>query len=93
MQPSLDPNAEELQERLAGATATGRSTDGMVTIVVGGLGDVRAVRVDPRALDLKDVTALEVAFAEALRSAFESGRRLVMDVIVAAATERSSPPA
>ena len=39
MQPQLDQNAAELEERLAGATATGRSADGLVTIVVGELGD------------------------------------------------------
>jgi DNA-binding protein YbaB len=90
MQPQLDQNAAALEERLAGATATGRSTDGLVTIVVGGLGDVRAVRVDPRALDLAEVSALESAFAEALRSAFEAGRRLVLDTMMAAAVEKAS---
>ncbi|MFD6566782.1 YbaB/EbfC family nucleoid-associated protein [Micromonospora profundi] len=90
MQPRLDQNATAMQARLAGATATGRSADGLVTIVVGGLGDVRAVRVEPRALDLEDVTALEAAFAEALRSAFEAGRRLVLDTMMAAALERAS---
>ncbi|KOX13533.1 hypothetical protein ADK66_04825 [Micromonospora sp. NRRL B-16802] len=90
MQPQLDQNAAELEERLAGATATGRSADGLVTIVVGGLGDVRAVRVDPRALHLSEVTALEAAFSEALRAAFESGRQLVLDTIMAAAVEKAS---
>ncbi|MEV6694853.1 YbaB/EbfC family nucleoid-associated protein [Micromonospora sp. NPDC051196] len=91
MQPAPDPREAELQRRLAAATATGRSTDGMVTIVVGGLGDVRAVRVDPRVLHLDEVTPLETAVTEALRAVFESGRRLVTDTIVAAAMEMSSP--
>ena len=38
MQPQLDQNAAAMEARLAGATATGRSADGLVTIVVGGLG-------------------------------------------------------
>lgn len=90
MQPQLDQNAAELEERLAGATATGRSADGLVTIVVGGLGNVRAVRVDPRALQLSEVTTLEAALVEALGAAFESGRRLVLDVMMAAAVEKAS---
>ncbi|GAA0389244.1 hypothetical protein GCM10009541_35390 [Micromonospora gifhornensis] len=92
MQPALDPNTAEIEKRLAAATATGRSADGMVTIVVGGLGNVRAVRVDPRVLHLDEVAPLETAVAEALRAAFESGRRLVTDVLVAMAAENSSPP-
>jgi len=67
----------DLEERLAGATATGRSADGTVTVVVNAFADLRAVRVDPAALPVTDAAALEDAIAQAITSALEASRQLL----------------
>ncbi|MCM4083575.1 YbaB/EbfC family nucleoid-associated protein [Paractinoplanes hotanensis] len=77
MQPAPELPVIDLEERLAHASATGRSADGTVTVVVSGFGDVRAVRVDPQALPLTEVEALEVAITQAVSAALDASRRLV----------------
>jgi DNA-binding protein YbaB len=77
MQPTPERPVIDLEERLAGASATGRSADGLVTVIVSGFGDIRAVRVDPRALPLTEAGALEIAITQAVSTALESSRRLV----------------
>ncbi|GLY02417.1 MULTISPECIES: YbaB/EbfC family nucleoid-associated protein [Actinoplanes] len=50
-------------------TVSAQSTDGTVTVTVGGMGKIHAVRVDPAALETGDQAALESAVAEALSAA------------------------
>lgn len=82
MQPAPEPPPIDLSERLAGASATGRSADGMVTVVVSGFGDVRAVRIAPAALLLTEVDALEVAVTQAVGAALEASRQLVEQAMI-----------
>lgn len=57
------------QRQLAELTVAGSSTDGTVTILTSGLGELREVRIDPRVFDQRDAAVLQQAVAEAIRAA------------------------
>lgn len=76
-------NAQALEERmrnaqteLARSVVTGRSSDGTVTVLASGLGRLRAVQVDPRIYEERDVQRLQEAIAEAVRSAAGNAAQL-----------------
>jgi DNA-binding YbaB/EbfC family protein len=61
------------QEELAAAEVTGTAGGGMVTATMTGSGELRAVKIDPQAVDPDDVELLEdmvvAAIAEAKKNA------------------------
>ena len=61
------------QEELAASEVTGTAGGGMVTATMTGSGELRAVKIDPQAVDPDDVELLEdmvvAAVAEAKKSA------------------------
>jgi len=61
------------QEELAAAEVTGTAGGGMVTATMSGSGELRAVKIDPQAVDPDDVELLEdmvvAAIAEAKKNA------------------------
>ena len=63
------------QEELAATEVTGSAGGGMVTVTAMGNGDIRAVKIDPKAVDPDDVEMLEdlvvAAISEAKRAADE----------------------
>jgi nucleoid-associated protein EbfC len=61
------------QEELAAAEVTGTAGGGMVSATMSGSGELRAVKIDPQAVDPEDVELLEdmvvAAVAEAKKNA------------------------
>ncbi|HYD98198.1 MAG TPA: YbaB/EbfC family nucleoid-associated protein [Alphaproteobacteria bacterium] len=49
----------EMQERMGDLTATGQSGGGMVAVTLNGKGEMKAVKIDPKAVDPSDVEMLE----------------------------------
>lgn len=86
MQPDLQKfmeRAERLQRRmldaqdeLARAVLTGQAGDGLVTVTVSGLGELKRVRIDPALFDRGSVEQLQDLIAEAIHDGAESVRQL-----------------
>jgi DNA-binding YbaB/EbfC family protein len=85
-QPNLQQmmkQAQKMQQQLAAAQAelaetelTGTAGGGLVTVTVTGTGEIRAVKIDPKAVDPDDVETLEDLVLAAVRNANEEARRL-----------------
>ncbi|MFD0519513.1 YbaB/EbfC family nucleoid-associated protein [Paractinoplanes durhamensis] len=61
---------------LAAAELTGNAGGGLVTVVLTGLGEVKSVRIDPKAVDPEDIESLEDLVTAAFRNAAEAQREL-----------------
>ena len=61
--------AQKLQEEMKTRTATGQSGGGMVTATVSGQGDLVSLKIDPRAVDPRDVSMLEDLVVAAVHDA------------------------
>jgi hypothetical protein len=75
--------AQKMQEQMATAQAelaeaevTGTAGGGLVTVVVSGTGEVRSVKIDPKAVDPDDVETLEDLVLAAVHNATEAVREL-----------------
>jgi nucleoid-associated protein EbfC len=66
----------EAQAALAEAEVTGTSGGGLVTVTMTGAGEVRAVKIDPKAVDPDDVETLEDLVVAALNNAADNLKRL-----------------
>jgi DNA-binding YbaB/EbfC family protein len=66
----------EAQAELAEAELTGTAGGGLVTVTVSGGGEVKAVKIDPKAVDPDDVETLEDLVLAALHNAAEEARQL-----------------
>jgi len=66
----------EAQAELAETELTGTAGGGLVTVTVNGSGEVKSVRIDPRAVDADDVETLEDLVLAALHNAAEEARAL-----------------
>jgi nucleoid-associated protein EbfC len=85
-QPNLQQlmkQAQKMQEQMATAQAelaeaevTGTAGGGLVTVVVSGTGEVRSVKIDPKAVDPDDVETLEDLVLAAVHNATEAVREL-----------------
>jgi DNA-binding YbaB/EbfC family protein len=64
------------QEELAEAELTGTAGGGLVTVTMSGAGEVKAIKIDPRAVDPDDVETLEDLVVAALHNANEAVRAL-----------------
>ena len=90
MRPGGQPNmqqlmkqAQKMQQQLAAAQAelaetelTGTSGGGLVTVTISGGGDVRSIKIDPKAVDPDDVETLEDLILLAITNASEQVRKL-----------------
>ncbi len=90
MRPGGQPNLQQLmkqaqkmqqqmaeaQAELAEAELTGTAGGGLVTVTVSGGGEVKAVKIDPKAVDPDDVETLEDLILAALHNAAEEARQL-----------------
>lgn len=90
MRPGKQPNlqqlmkqAQKMQQQMAAAQAelaeaelTGTAGGGLVTVTVSGTGEVKSVKIDPKAVDPEDVESLEDLVVAAFRNAMESVRTL-----------------
>jgi DNA-binding YbaB/EbfC family protein len=75
--------AQKMQQQLADAQAalaeaevTGTAGGGLVTVTMSGGGEVRAVKIDPKAVDADDVETLEDLVVAAFTAASENMRKL-----------------
>jgi DNA-binding YbaB/EbfC family protein len=66
----------EAQAELAEAELTGTAGGGLVTVTVAGSGEVKAVKIDPKAVDPDDVETLEDLVLAALHNAADEARKL-----------------
>ena len=64
------------QQELAEAQVTGTAGGGLVTATVTGAGEVRAVKIDPKAVDPDDVESLEDLVLAAIRDASRAAAEL-----------------
>jgi DNA-binding YbaB/EbfC family protein len=85
-QPNLQQmlkQAQKMQQQMAAAQAelaeaevTGTAGGGLVTVTMSGAGEVRAVKIDPGAVDPDDVETLEDLVVAALHNANDAVRAL-----------------
>ncbi len=90
MRPGGQPNLQQLmkqaqkmqqqvasaQAELAEAEVTGTAGGGLVTVTLSGLGEVKSVKIDPKAVDADDVETLEDLILAAIHNAAEAQREL-----------------
>jgi len=67
------------QAELAEAEVTGSAGGGLVTVTLTGLGEVKTIRIDPKAVDPDDVETLEDLVVAALHAGAEEVRKLTED--------------
>ena len=69
----MQADMQKAQQELAEAEVQGTAGGGMVTVTAAGNGDIKAVKIDPKAVDPDDVEMLEdlvvAAIADAKRAA------------------------
>ena len=90
MRPGGQPNMQQMlkqaqkmqqqiavaQAELAEAELTGTAGGGLVTVTISGAGEVKAVKIDPRAVDPDDVETLEDLVLAAVHNANDEVRKL-----------------
>lgn len=72
----MQQQVAEAQAELAEAEVTGTAGGGLVTVTMSGAGEVKAVKIDPKAVDPDDVETLEDLVVAALHNASEAVRDL-----------------
>lgn len=55
----MQSRMQEMQDKLSEVEVTGQSGAGMVSVTLNGKGEVRKVKLDPKAVDPEDVEVLE----------------------------------
>ena len=90
MRPGGQPNMQQImkqaqkmqqqvaqaQAELAEAELTGTAGGGLVTVTVTGLGEYKAVKIDPKVVDADDVETLEDLVLAAIHNGSEAVREL-----------------
>ncbi|WP_244367971.1 YbaB/EbfC family nucleoid-associated protein [Micromonospora echinofusca] len=64
------------QAELAEAELTGTAGGGLVTATVAGTGELKSIKIDPKAVDPEDVETLEDLVVAAVRNASEAAQQL-----------------
>ena len=64
------------QAELAEAELTGTAGGGLVTATVSGAGELKSIKIDPKAVDPEDVETLEDLVVAAVHNAAEAAREL-----------------
>ncbi|MBA3489549.1 MAG: YbaB/EbfC family nucleoid-associated protein [Longispora sp.] len=64
------------QEQLAEATVSGTAGGGLVTATMSGAGELKSLRIDPKAVDIDDLETLEDLIVAAVHIANEEARKL-----------------
>ncbi|KUL34611.1 nucleoid-associated protein [Actinoplanes awajinensis subsp. mycoplanecinus] len=72
----MQQQVAKAQAELAEAELTGTAGGGLVTVTVTGLGEFKAVKIDPKAVDADDVETLEDLILAAIHNAAEEQREL-----------------
>ena len=90
MKPGGQPNmqqlmkqAQKMQQQMAAAQAelavaevTGSAGGGLVTVTLNGAGEVRSLKIDPKAVDPNDVESLEDLVLAAIRDGVRQAQEL-----------------
>jgi nucleoid-associated protein EbfC len=90
MRPGGQPNLQQLmkqaqkmqqqlaeaQAELAEAEVTGTAGGGLVSVTISGSGEVKSVKIDPKAVDPDDVETLEDLVLAAVHNANDAVRKL-----------------
>ena len=72
----LQKQLADAQQALSEAEVTGTSGGGLVTVVMTAAGEIRSIKVDPKAVDPDDVETLEDLLLAASHNAAEAARQL-----------------
>ena len=64
------------QQELAEAEVTGTAGGGLVTATLSGLGEVKAIKIDPKAVDPDDIETLEDLVVAALQTGAQQVRQV-----------------
>jgi len=76
---AIQKQIEMAQAELAKKQVTGSSGGGMVTVTATGKGDLVKVRIDPQAVDQRDVPMLEDLVLAAVNAAIANARALAQE--------------
>jgi DNA-binding YbaB/EbfC family protein len=93
--PAAQPNMQQMllqaqkmqqelahaQEQLAGQEVKGTAGGGMVTATVTGAGDLRAIVIDPQAVDPDDIETLQDLVVAAVRDAHRAAQALAAETM------------
>ncbi|AGC43547.1 YbaB/EbfC family nucleoid-associated protein [Myxococcus stipitatus] len=71
----LTEKIEERKQQLAEETVEAKSGDGLVTVVVNGIQEVRSVKIDKSAIDPNDTSMLEDLITAAVNNALAGSRQ------------------
>jgi DNA-binding YbaB/EbfC family protein len=72
----MQQQVAQAQAELAEAAVSGTAGGGLVTVEMTGLGEVKSVKIDPKAVDPDDIESLEDLVLAAIRNAAEAQREL-----------------
>jgi len=72
----LQKQLADAQQALSEAEVTGTSGGGLVTVVMTAAGEIRSIKIDPKAVDPDDVETLEDLLLAASHNAAEAARQL-----------------
>jgi len=81
----------EAQAELASSEITGTAGGGLVTVTMTGGGEVRSVKIDPKAVDPDDVEMLQDMVQAAVNEAIRSAQELAASKMNAAAGGLGGP--
>jgi nucleoid-associated protein EbfC len=73
----MQKEAQRLQEEAANETVSATAGGGMVTVVATGAGEIREIRIDPKAIDPDDPEMLGDLVTAAVNEALRAGRDLM----------------
>lgn len=72
----LTEKIEQRKKELAEETVEGKAGDGLVTVTVNGVQEVRTIKIDPKAIDPNDNSMLEDLITAAVNAALTQSREL-----------------
>ena len=72
----MQQQMEQAQQELANETVEATAGGGMVTVVANGAGEIKQIKIDPKAIDPNDPEMLEDMILAAVNEAIRSARSL-----------------
>jgi nucleoid-associated protein EbfC len=78
---AMQQQVMDAQARLAEAEVTGTAGGGLVTATVSGTGELKALVIDPKAVDPDDTETLADLVVAAVRAANEQAQELAADIM------------
>jgi hypothetical protein len=73
----MQEDMQKAQEELANETVEATAGGGMVTVTANGAGEIKQIKIDPKAIDPNDPEMLEDMVLAAVNEAIRSARRLM----------------